>query len=63
MRHARGWLSLGLAAIAAFVLGLNALGQAREHARLAGSSAVACSCSGGQHPFCAASTVNIPRRT
>jgi hypothetical protein len=63
MRHAPGWLSLGPAAIAALVLCLNALGQAREHARLSGSSAVACSCLAGQHPFCAASMVKIPRRT
>jgi hypothetical protein len=42
VRHVRGWLSLGLVAITAFVLGLNALAQAREHARPSGRTAAHC---------------------
>jgi hypothetical protein len=43
------------------VLCLNALAQAREHARLSGTSAVGALRLRGQHPFCAASIVNVPR--
>jgi hypothetical protein len=57
----RGWLSLGLVAITAFVLCLNALAQAREQAQVRGSSAVGVLMLQGQHPFCTASIVNSPR--
>jgi hypothetical protein len=61
VRHLRGWPSLGLVGITAFVLCLNALAQAREHARLSGRSPVGVLRLRGQHPFCTASIVNSPR--
>jgi hypothetical protein len=60
MRHVRGWLSLGLAAIVAFLLCLNALAQAREQAQVRGSSAVGVLLLRARHPFCTASIVNSP---
>jgi hypothetical protein len=59
MRHVRGWLSLGLAATATFLLCLNALAQAREQAQVRGSRAVGVLLR-GRHPFCTASIVNSP---
>jgi hypothetical protein len=60
MRHVRGWLSLGLVAIVAFLLCLNALAQAREQAQVRGSSAVGVLLLRARHPFCTASIVSSP---
>ncbi len=49
--HVRGWLGLGLVIIAALVLCLSALAQAREHARVPGGSAVGVLLLRGRHPF------------
>jgi len=61
VRHVRGWLSLGLVAITAFVLCLNALAQASGQAGLSGRSPVGVLLLRGQHPFCTASIVNSLR--
>jgi hypothetical protein len=55
--HVRWWLGPGLVIIAASVLFLSAPGQAREHPRFPGSSAVGVLLLRGQHPFCTASVV------
>ena len=55
--HARWWLGPGLVIIAASVLFLSASGQAREHPRFPGGSAVGVLLLRGRHPFCTASVV------